>query len=352
MWGSYDLVALNGATGALKWRAASANRVWPGVAVADLTGDGTLEVVVGRSGDQVTVYNAAGGVVWSRNPFGSGEVRTLAVEDLEHDGALEIVAGRASGGDTKQLDVFSAGGTPRAGWPARRDGEPGYGWGMYNENVAVADLNGDGYKEIFGPTDTHYITALDRDGGQLPANAIYGAGKVWSQVGVHVDHAVDLRGYANCGVEHRPNFADSAPRSPTSTGTAMPEIMVVGNVYNCGDEPLHEPLPDAVHHPEGPHALERERIRLDRDPGAGPRQRPAVRGLQRHRDRGAEPGAGRPRRGRPARDPLPLLRRQAPRLLARQDRARELALRRAGAAASASPASRWWPTSTATARPR
>lgn len=48
LWGSYDLVALNGATGALKWRAANANRVWPGVAVADLTGNGTLEVIVGR----------------------------------------------------------------------------------------------------------------------------------------------------------------------------------------------------------------------------------------------------------------------------------------------------------------
>ena len=44
---------------------------------------------------------------------------------------------------------------------------------MYNENVAVADMNGDGFKEIFGPTDTHYITALDRNGNQLPANPIY-----------------------------------------------------------------------------------------------------------------------------------------------------------------------------------
>ena len=237
VWGSYDLVALNGATGALKWRAASGDRVWPGVAVADLTGDGSLEVVAGRSGDLVTVYNAAGGVVWSVNPFGSGEVRTLAVEDLEHDGTLEVVAGRASGGDTKQLHVFSAGGTPRAGWPARRDGEAGYGWGMYNENVAVADLDGDGYKELIGPTDTHYITALDRTGGQLAANAMYGAGKVWSQVGVHVDHAVDLRGYANCGIEHRPNFADSAPAIADLDGDGTPEIVVVGNVYDCAANP-------------------------------------------------------------------------------------------------------------------
>ncbi|MFN8459505.1 MAG: hypothetical protein U0401_33460, partial [Anaerolineae bacterium] len=210
IWGSYDVVALDGMDGSLQWRGANGSRVWPGVAVADLTGDGSTEIIVGRSGDQVTVYNSSGGIVWTKNPFGNGEVRTLAVEDLESDGQMEVIAGRASGGSTKQLNVFNADGSVRAGWPARRDGEAGYGWGMYNENVTVGDLNGDGYKEIIGPTDTHYITALDRNGNQLPANSIYGAGKVWSQVGVHVDHNVDLRGYANCGTEHRPNFANSA----------------------------------------------------------------------------------------------------------------------------------------------
>ncbi|HJW60774.1 MAG TPA: VCBS repeat-containing protein, partial [Actinomycetota bacterium] len=168
IWGSYDVVSLNGSNGALQWRGSSGDRVWPGVAVADLTGDGTLEVIVGRSSDQVTVYDRFGGEVWTRNPFGNGEVRTLAVADLETDGQLEVVVGRASGGSTKQLNVYEPDGTVRPGWPAPHDGDPGYGWGMYNENVAVADMNADGLKEVFGPTDTHYITALDRFGGQLP----------------------------------------------------------------------------------------------------------------------------------------------------------------------------------------
>jgi hypothetical protein len=239
IWGSYDVVALNGADGVLRWRAASGQRVWPAVAVADLTGDGSLEVVVGRSGDQLTVYSASGAQLWTRNPFGSGELRTLAVDDLEGDGTLEIVVGRASGGETKQLSVYEPDGSLRPGWPARHDGEPGYGWGMYNQNVTVGDLTGDGRAEIIGPTDTHYITALDPDGNQLPANPIYGPGKVWSQVGVHVDHAVDLRGYANCGSEHRPNFANSAPAIADLDGDGTREIVVVGDVYNCdvGDGP-------------------------------------------------------------------------------------------------------------------
>lgn len=233
IWGGYDVTALNGENGSVQWRGASGNRIWPGVAVADLTGDGSLEVIVGRGSNQLTVYTSAGAVLWTRNPFAGGEVRTLAVADLESDGRLEIIVGRASGGATRQLSVYGPDGSVRPGWPARRDGDPGYGWGMYNENVTVADVNRDGYKEIIGPTDTHYITALDRNGTQLPANAMYGAGKVWSQVGVHVDQAADLRGYAQCGTEHRPNFANAAPAVGDLDGDQALEIVVPGDVYNC-----------------------------------------------------------------------------------------------------------------------
>jgi hypothetical protein len=181
-------------------------------------------------------------VLWSRSPFGGGELRSLAAADLDGNGSYEILVGRASGGSTRQINVFDAAGNVRSGWPARRDGEVGYGWGMYNQNVAAGDVTGDSLLEVIGPTDTHYITALDLNGNQLPANSIYNtfnpAGpKVWSQVGVHVSHTVDLRGYANCGSEHRPNFADSAPLIADLDGNGTAEIIVVGNVYNCGTSP-------------------------------------------------------------------------------------------------------------------
>ena len=250
IWGSYDVVSLNGATGTLQWRGTNGQRVWPGIAVADLTGDGTLEVIVGRGGDQVTVYDRLGNIVWTRNPFGGGEVRTLAVEDLEGDGQIEVVAGRASSGGAPQVNVFASNGSVRPGWPAKRVGEPGFGSGMYNENVTVADLNGDGFMEIFAPTDTHYILGLDRNGNQLPVNAIYGNTNpprtVWSQVGVHVDLAADLRGFANCGTEHRPNFANSAPVVADVDGDGTKELVVVGDVYNCG---VGDPDGDLYHLP-------------------------------------------------------------------------------------------------------
>ena len=238
IWAGYDLTALNGAGGQVKWQLNNPKRVWPGIAVADLTGDGTLEIVVGRNSNTLDVYSASGQLLWSRSPFFGGELRTLALADLENDGIIEIIVGRAASLSTKQLSVYEPDGTVRTGWPARRDGDAGYGSGMYNENVTVADYDKDGFKEIIGPTDTHYITALDRNGNQLPANAIYNnvgvpGPKVWSQVGVHVDQAVDVRGYANCGSEHRPNFANSAPISADLDSDGTLEIIVVGDVYDC-----------------------------------------------------------------------------------------------------------------------
>jgi hypothetical protein len=252
IWGSYDLVVLQGSTGALRARAANPDRVWPGVAVADLNGDGTPEIAVGRGGNHIHVYRFVAPstlqVVWSTAaafPAG-GEVRTLAVEDLESDGQLEVIAGRASGGSFEQITAFTSTGALRVGFPARRTGELGYGWGMYNENVAVADIDGDGFKEIFGPTDTHYITALDRNGSQLPVSPIYTGRSVWSEVGVHVDQAADLRGYANCGTEHRPNFANSAPVVADVDGDGTKELVVIGDVYNCA---IGDPDGDLYHLP-------------------------------------------------------------------------------------------------------
>ena len=241
VWGSYDLIVVNGSTGALRARATNASRVWPAVAVTDLSGDGTLEIVVGRGSNQLTVYrpSVTSGVMtlpvlWSASPFSAGhEVRTLAVDDLDGNGTKEVIVGRAGSGAELQVSVYNADGALRAGWPARHVGEPGYGWGMYNENVTVADLDGDGQREVYAPTDTHYITALHPDGSQLAVNAMYTGRTYWSQVGVHVDQAADMQGYANCGSQHRPNFANMGPGVADLDGNGSLEVTVPGDAYDC-----------------------------------------------------------------------------------------------------------------------
>lgn len=245
---AYSIVVLDGATGALRWRVRSGHdraenpdivkdvgRTWPGVIIADVDGNGDQEIVTAHGGGVVAVYHQDGyfATGWPQKPI-SNELRGLAVYDLDGNGALEILATGALGSKTNAW-LFEHTGTLRAGWPQLAN-DSGYAWGVYNANAAIADLDADGAGEIVIPSDVHYIAAYAVTGVQLPANAIYG-NKAWGKVGVHVDHAVDLRGYANCGAEHRPNFANSPATIADVDGNGTPEIIVVGNVYNCGTDP-------------------------------------------------------------------------------------------------------------------
>src|SRR5437016_3814208 len=97
-------------------------------------------------------------------------------------------------------------------------------------------MNSDGFKELFVPGG-HYINAFDRNGNQLTVNPIFAPRQFWSEVATGLDQAVDLRGYAICGTENRPQFSDSAPVVADVDGDGIPELIVVGNVYNCGTTP-------------------------------------------------------------------------------------------------------------------
>ncbi len=237
VWGSYDVVALD-TSGSVKWRASNGQRVWSAIALADFDPISPgLESAVGRGGNQLSLYSASGALLWTRSPFANGEVRSLAAADIDGNGDLEIVVGRASSGGTLQVSVYEHDGSVRPGWPARRVGEPGFGAGMYNENLAIGDLDDDGQSEIYAPTDTHYLTALHPNGDQLRASTVYGLSggqpKTWAQVGVHVDQAADLQGFADCGTQHRPNFANAAPAIADLDGNGSLELIVPGDVYNC-----------------------------------------------------------------------------------------------------------------------
>jgi hypothetical protein len=216
-------------------------RVWPGVVVADLDDDGDLELVTAHGEGYVHVFDHNGDGVWSRRPVTS-ELRGLSVYDLDGDGTMEIAITAAIHRDYDQWFVYEHDGALRTGWPQLASGSPGYTAGIYNDNNAIADLDGDGHGEIVGPSDVHYIAAYEDDGSQISANAMYGS-KFWSQVGVHVDHAVDLRGYANCDnpphppLEPRPNFAHSPATIADVNGDGVLEVLVVGNNYDCRTRP-------------------------------------------------------------------------------------------------------------------
>ena len=244
-WGGYTLMAANGADGTVRSirPQGSSQRLWPAIVVADLDNDGTDEVVTASGNGQLAVYgpDLLPLAPWPKDPTGSGnELRSLAVADIDGDGDQEIAV--CSTRSDNQWFVYEHTGAVRTGWPKMVDGNStGYAAGCFNQNVALADVDGDGKDELIGPNDTHYVAAFHDDGSPLAANPLYGTlsgqPKPWGRVGLHVDHSVDLRGYAECGVEHRPNMANSAPTVADLDGDGKTEIVIVGNVYDCAADP-------------------------------------------------------------------------------------------------------------------
>jgi len=236
----YSVFTVNGETGADGWRVALPGRAWPGVIVGDLDDNGDLEIAVGSSDASVTLVDHTGTLVGTHQPFGdiSNEVRGLAAADLEGDGPFELIVTKT--GNEENIAVISAAGVVRGGWPQVTT-SAGSAWGVYNANVAVGDIDGDDFAEIVLPSDVHYIAAYERDGSDIAADAVFGVDKVWGDVGVWKDAALDERGWGSCTLgspeRFRPNFANSPATLADVDGDGSVEIIATGNMYDCAEQP-------------------------------------------------------------------------------------------------------------------
>ena len=141
--GAYTLFALNGEDGSVQWSVDTpGGRIWPGVVVADIDADADLEVVIAQGSGYLYVFDHAGNTVWSRRPTTS-ELRGLSVYDLDGDGTLELVVTGAVGSRTNTW-VYEHDGSLRPGWP-QLSNDSGYAYGVFNDNAASAvkrDLDG------------------------------------------------------------------------------------------------------------------------------------------------------------------------------------------------------------------
>lgn len=254
---AYSVVVLEGETGALKWRVKSGHdrnepnaenvgRTWPGIVIADIDRDGELEIVTAHSGGWVSVLNNEGyfkssGWPW-RNPGGQ-EFRSLSVGDLDGDGSFEIIVGRAAGSETNTW-VLEHSGDVRQGWPRLKSGDESSAWGVYNANIGLGDLDGDGLPEIIVPSDTITVSAYKPDGSQLSTNPMYHGNpghdmNVWGEVPAYVDLVYEAQGWGPCydGFTARANFAQGPANVVDVNGDGVKEVVVVGYVHNCNTDP-------------------------------------------------------------------------------------------------------------------
>ena len=238
---AYSVVILDGATGTLEKRIEhDGGRTWAGIVVADLDGDGDLEIVTAHGGGYVNRINHTGAIDWTQRPA-TNEFRSLAVGDLDANGDMEIAVGLARL-DHLNAWVLEDDGTARAGWP-QLTGE-GSAAGLYNDNIGLGDLDGDSELELVVPSDTITIAAYEPDGSQLMTDEMYHDQPghdmdTWAEVPAYVDLAYETRGWGPCYEEPtaRANFADGPANVADVNGDGVNEVVVIGNVHDCHTSP-------------------------------------------------------------------------------------------------------------------
>lgn len=174
----------------------------PGV-VADLEGDGTVEVVVAAGEGSVAAYEWVGGALaikagWPATTCIEGscfEVRSIGADDLDGDGTIEIAVSDTRSeqppgyeSTNPHVFVFEPDGSIRAGWP-RYDTRTGVGadlpggvdsncyghsgYGSYGLNVGLGNVDDDADREILVTYDNHHIQAFNPDGTAVLADTSY-----------------------------------------------------------------------------------------------------------------------------------------------------------------------------------
>ena len=138
-------------------------------AIADVTGDTTPEIVVASMDGQVEAFRASDRArIWTTDTGSSPIQASPTLADLGGDGKADVVVGTMDGrvlwldGPSGRIVRTFRQGAPQycpAGQDCRPDG--------FFASPAVADINGDGTKDIIAPSYDHSVYAWSRTGGLL-----------------------------------------------------------------------------------------------------------------------------------------------------------------------------------------
>ena len=180
----------------IKQDAYTKGRIYAPAVVADLDGDGTIDIVAAGNEGTVAAYEWKNGTLtiksgWPASTASAGqspEGRGMAAGDLDGDGKIEVAVtttNTADGG--AQVFVFSPNGQlfqpAGVSWPAwpryntrkgvggdaDTNGEGKSGYGCYGLNVGIGNIDDDAQQEVIVTYDNHEINAFKADGTSVRA---------------------------------------------------------------------------------------------------------------------------------------------------------------------------------------
>ncbi len=227
------------ADGSLAWRYDTGNgRIWASPVVGDFLGDTRLEVAVAAR-DKVYLLDAAGKVLPGFPITWLNEIRGLAAADVDGDGQLDIVASVGRSSPVDVVAAWHADGTKVTGFPPNESGTSGcaadgkcYFAGCYDQNVAAADLDGDGKADVVTPHDNAYASFWQGTGVAFDANPIFPVKKT-PGVRYLLDLAEAKQGYSDHEeTSLQAHFTNTAPSLADLDGDGKLDIILLSSVQN------------------------------------------------------------------------------------------------------------------------
>ena len=214
----------------IKEGAYTKGRIYAPAVVADLEGDGVMDVVAAGNEGTVAAYEwKEGGLAikpgWPASTASGGqspEGRGMAAGDLDGDGRIEVVVTTTNTSETgSQVFAFSPNGklfqpagTPWPAWPryntlegeggdADTNGQGQEGFGCFGLNVGIGNIDDDPQQEVIATYDNHFINAFKPDGTSVLASPYFtnrgseyeGQRFTWGQFIRWVDPAVEESHY-------------------------------------------------------------------------------------------------------------------------------------------------------------
>lgn len=152
-------MALDGKTGAFKWRAPTFMQGYVSNAIADLDGDGKFEVIHADKGNHLTATRADGSRLWDIELNGRGIFWAPAIADVDGDNQLDVIVGVRHNANATEAGLY------RVGADGRVLDEMLVGSGA-NASPAIADLDDDGKLEVLvAANEPDRLVALTWDQG-------------------------------------------------------------------------------------------------------------------------------------------------------------------------------------------